>query len=72
MDQLMNVIITIDKVHTTAQRVLDCRPGLGGLTQVYGPNHPTPTYMHVHSIEYHSGSQDCMYISMYSHSMCII
>ncbi len=41
MDQLMNVILTIYKVHTALQRVLDCVPGLGGLNQVYGPNHQT-------------------------------
>ncbi len=34
MDQIMNVIITIDKVHTAPQRALDCGPGLGGLNQV--------------------------------------
>ncbi len=40
MDQLMN--ITIDEVHTTQQlRTLYCRPGLGELNQVYGPNRPT-------------------------------
>ncbi len=27
MDQLMNVILTIDKVHTTPQSALDYRPG---------------------------------------------
>ncbi len=41
MDQLMHVILTIDKVHTTTQRALDCELGLGGLNQVYGPNHLT-------------------------------
>ncbi len=41
MDQLMNVVLTIDKVNTAPQRALDCRPGLGGLNQVYGPNHQT-------------------------------
>ncbi len=38
MDQLMNVILTIVKVHTAPHRALDCVPGLGGLNQVYGPN----------------------------------
>ncbi len=28
-------------MHTAPQRALDCRPGLGGLNQVYGPNRPT-------------------------------
>ncbi len=37
----MNVILTIDKVHTAVQSVLDCEPGLGGLNQVYGSNCPT-------------------------------
>ncbi len=35
----MNVILTIDKVHTTAQS--DCKPALGGLNQVDAPNCPT-------------------------------
>ncbi len=43
MDQPMNVILTIDKVYTAIQRALYCRPGLGGLSQVYGPNHPNPS-----------------------------
>ncbi len=42
MDQLVNVILAIDKVHTALQRVLDCRPGLGGLKQVMGPTIPLP------------------------------
>ncbi len=31
-------------MHTVPQRALtlDCEPGLCGLNQVYGPNHPTP------------------------------
>ncbi len=28
--------------HTVPQRALGCRPGLAGLNQVYGPNHPAP------------------------------
>ncbi len=35
MDQLVNVLLAIDKVHTVPQRALDCEPGLGGLNQVY-------------------------------------
>ncbi len=38
----MDVILTIDKVHTVPQRALDCGPSLGELNQVYGPNHPIP------------------------------
>ncbi len=43
MGQFSYVLLTIDKANTVSQRVLDCRPGLGGLNQVYGPNHPTPS-----------------------------
>ncbi len=43
MDQLVNVILTIDNVHTAPQTALKCRPGLGRLNQVYGPNHPIPS-----------------------------
>ncbi len=31
MDQLTNVILTTDKVDTSTQRALDCKPGLGGI-----------------------------------------
>ncbi len=41
MDQLSKVLLAIDKSHTVSYRVVDCRPGLGGLNQVYGPNRPT-------------------------------
>ncbi len=30
MDKLMNVTLTIDKVHTVSQRALDSESGLGG------------------------------------------
>ncbi len=40
-DQLVNVIIAIDKVHTAPQTALCYRPGLGGLNQVYELNRPT-------------------------------
>ncbi len=30
-------------MHTVPQRALDCRPGLGGLNEAYGPNCPTPS-----------------------------
>ncbi len=43
MAQFNKVLLAIDKVHTVPQRALDCRPGLGRLNQVYGPNHPTPS-----------------------------
>ncbi len=36
MDQLVNVILAIDKLHSTTEG-LDCGPGLGGLCYVYGP-----------------------------------
>ncbi len=42
MDQSINVLLAIDKAHTDPQKALDCRPGLGGLNQVVGPNRPTP------------------------------
>ncbi len=42
MYQLMNVLLSIDKGHTVPQRVLDHRPGLGGLNQVMGPTVPLP------------------------------
>ncbi len=41
MDQLVNVLLAIDKVYKASYRALDCRPDLGGLNQVYGPNCPT-------------------------------
>ncbi len=37
------LLTLIDKVHTVPQRALDCKPGLCGLNQVYGPNHQTPS-----------------------------
>ncbi len=40
MVQFSKVLLGIDKVHTVPQRVLDCRPGLGGLNQVMGPTVP--------------------------------
>ncbi len=40
MDQLVHVILPIDKVHIAPQRVLDCGPGLDGLNQVMGPTVP--------------------------------
>ncbi len=43
MDHQVNVILTIDKVHTTPHRVVDCGQGLGGLNQVRGTNHPIPS-----------------------------
>ncbi len=41
MDQSVNVILAIDKLHIAPLRAPDCQPGRGGLNQVYGPNHPT-------------------------------
>ncbi len=43
MGHFNNVLLAIDKAHTEPHRALDCRPDLGGLNQVYGPNCPTPT-----------------------------
>ncbi len=34
MDQLVNVMLAIDNAHTALEMALDCRPGLGGLSQV--------------------------------------
>ncbi len=36
-------IPAIDNAHTAPQRALVCGPGLGGLNQVDGTNHPTPS-----------------------------
>ncbi len=41
MDQFSKVL-QLSKMHTVPQRALDFGQGLGGLNQVYGPNHPTP------------------------------
>ncbi len=38
MGQFSNVLLGIDKAHKVAQRAMYCRPGLGVLNQVYGPN----------------------------------
>ncbi len=38
MDQLVSVILAINKVHRPPQIALDCKPGLGKLNQVYDPN----------------------------------
>ncbi len=43
MGQFNNVLLAIDKAHTEPQRALDYGPGLGGLNQVYGPDHCTPS-----------------------------
>ncbi len=43
MGQFSKVLLDIDKALTVPHRALDCRPGLGGLNQVYGPNHATPS-----------------------------
>ncbi len=41
MGQFSNVLLAIDKAHTVPQRLMDCGPGLGGLNQLNGLNHPT-------------------------------
>ncbi len=43
MGQFSNVLLAIDEAHTVTQRALDCGPGIGGLNQVYGLNHLTPS-----------------------------
>ncbi len=43
MDQFSKILLSIDNAHTVPQRVLECRPGIGGLSQVHGPNCPTPS-----------------------------
>ncbi len=43
MDQLVNVLLAIDKSHTAPHNALDCELALGELNQVYGPNCPTPS-----------------------------
>ncbi len=43
----------IDNVHTVPQRALDCRPGLGGLNQVYRPNRLTPCLEYAWQIYQH-------------------
>ncbi len=43
MVQFSKVLLTIDKIQTVPHRVLDCRPDLRGLNQVYGPNRSTPS-----------------------------
>ncbi len=43
MNQLLNLLLAIDKAHTVPQMILNCEPGLGGLNQVSGHNHPTPS-----------------------------
>ncbi len=40
MDQLVCVLLAIDKVHTAPQRALDCGPSLGGLNHFMGPTIP--------------------------------
>ncbi len=38
MDQLVNVLLVIDKTHIVSLRAMNCRLGIGGLNPVYGPN----------------------------------
>ncbi len=42
MDQLVNVLVTINNVHKVQQRALHCIPDIGELNQADGPNCPTP------------------------------
>ncbi len=44
MEQLVNVQLAIDRVHTVQRRALDCGPdlGTGRLNQVMGPTVPLP------------------------------
>ncbi len=46
MDQLVSVLLAIDKALMTLYRTLGYEPGYGGLNQAYAPNHPTPSSMH--------------------------
>ncbi len=39
----MNVLLTIDKVYTTSQRVFYWRTGLGGLSPIFDNNHSIGT-----------------------------
>ncbi len=48
MDQSINVLLAIDKVHIVAQRAPDCGPGLGWLNQVYESNHPSLPLLRVY------------------------
>ncbi len=43
MGQFSNELLIIDKADTVPESALDCGPNLGGLNQVYGPNHTTPS-----------------------------
>ncbi len=41
MGQFSKILLSSDNAHTVPHRALHCRPGLGGLNQVYGPHHHT-------------------------------
>ncbi len=43
MDKLVHVRLAVDKIHTSAQRALNCGPGLDGLNQADQLNHDTPS-----------------------------
>ncbi len=44
MGKFSKVLLAIDKIHTVpTEGHKDSKAGLGGLNQVYGPNHPTPS-----------------------------
>ncbi len=43
MGQFSQVLLANDNAHTVPQMARDCRPGLGRLNQVYGPNCSTPS-----------------------------
>ncbi len=43
MNKFGNVVLAIDRTHIVPHRAMDCRPGLGGLNQVYGLNRPIPS-----------------------------
>ncbi len=47
VEHLLNVLLAIDVADIVFQKVLDYRPGYGGLNQVYGPNHPTHSMVRV-------------------------
>ncbi len=41
MEQLVNVLLAIDQIHTIEQSIVDCGPGLCELKQVYWHTCPT-------------------------------
>ncbi len=44
MGQLVNILLTIDKVYTVPQRALDCGPGLGRLNKLHNVHSNMQTF----------------------------